>query len=102
MYEHIRPHSTRPARAHGLPKTHKAFDVLPPFRPIIDTTGTAFHPVAKYLSPLLSPLTQNEFSLKDSFDAVTRSTPFHQSCLPKDTALYFSMLSPYSPTSPWN
>ena len=71
-YEHIRPQSTRPARAHGLPKTHKSFDVLPPFRPIIDTTGTAYQPLAKYLSALLSPLAQNEFSLKDSFDAVTR------------------------------
>ena len=29
-------------------------------------------PLAKYLSALLSPLAQNEFSLKDSFDAVTR------------------------------
>ncbi len=71
-YEHVRPQSTRPARAHGLPKTHKSFDVLPPFRPIVDTTGTAYQPLAKYLSALLSPLTQNEFSLKDSFDAVTR------------------------------
>ena len=71
-YEHIRPQSTRPARAHGLPKTRKSFDVLPPFRPIIDTTGTAYQPLAKYLSAFLSPLAQNEFSLKDSFDAVTR------------------------------
>ena len=65
--------STRPARAHGLPKTHKSFDALPPFRPTIDTTGTAYQPLAKYLSALLSPLAQNEFSLKNStFDAVTR------------------------------
>ncbi len=71
-YRNIRPQSTRPARAHGLPKTHKPFDYLPSFRPIIDTTGTAYQPLAKYLSSLLNPLTHNEFKLKDSFDAVSR------------------------------
>ena len=71
-YKNIRPQSTRPARAHGLPKTHKPFDNLPSFRPIIDTTGTAYQLVAKYLSSLLNPLTHNEFKLRDSFDAVSR------------------------------
>ena len=42
------------------------------FRPIIDTTGTAYQPVAKYLSSLLNPLTHSEFKLRDSFDAVSR------------------------------
>ena len=57
---------------HGLPKTHKDFDTLPPFRPIIDTTGTAYQPIAKYLTRLLNPLTQNAYTLKDSFEAVSR------------------------------
>ena len=69
-YNTIRPQSTKPARAHGLPKTHKPFDNLPPLRPIIDTTGTAYQPLAKYLSQLLNPLASNEFCSKDSFDAV--------------------------------
>jgi hypothetical protein len=72
LTKNIRPQSTRPARAHGLPKTHKSFDNLPSFRPIIDTTGTAYQLVAKYLSSLLNPLTHNEFKLRDSFDAVSR------------------------------
>jgi hypothetical protein len=46
-YRNILPQSTRPARAHGLPKTHKPFDYLPSFRHII---GTAYQPLAKYLS----------------------------------------------------
>ena len=71
-YNAIRPQSTKPARAHGLPKTHKSFDNLPTFRPIIDTMGTAYKPLAKYLSTLLNPLTHNEFKLQDSFDAVVR------------------------------
>ncbi len=62
---------------------------------IVGTTGTAYQPLAKYLSAFLSRLRQNEFSLKDSFDAVTRIHKFHLTCSPKDTALYHSMLSPY-------
>ena len=73
IYSEVQPQSTKPARAHGLPKTHKDFDTLPPFRPIIDTTGTAYQPIAKYLiTRLLNPLTQNAYTLKDSFDAVSR------------------------------
>ena len=71
-YDNMRPVSTKPARAHGLPKIHKTFDTLPPFRPIIDTTGTAYQPVAKFLTQLLNPITTNEFTLRDSFDAVTQ------------------------------
>ena len=57
---------------HGLPKTHKPYDNLPSLRPIIDTTGNTYQPVAKFLSRLLNPLTHNEYSLQDSFDAVKR------------------------------
>ena len=63
-YNTIRPQSTKPARAHGLPKTHKSFDNLPTFHPIIDTTGTAYQSLAKYLSTLLKTLTHNGFNYK--------------------------------------
>ena len=69
-YDDIIPQSTRPARAHCLPKAHKHFDHLPSFRPIIDKTGTACELVAKYLSKLLYPLTLNEHKLQDSFEAL--------------------------------
>ena len=59
-------------RAHGLPKRDKEFDTIPKFRLIIDTTGTPYYDVGKYLAKLLNALTTNEFSLKDSFDATTR------------------------------
>ena len=71
-FSEVQPQSTKPARAHGLPKTHKNFDTFPPFRPIIDTTGTAYQPIAKYLTRLLNPLTMNSHTLKDSFEAVSR------------------------------
>ena len=71
-FKKIRPQSARIARAHGLPKIHKHFDNIPPFRPIVDTTGTTHYSVGKYLSELLNSLTQNEYSLRDSFDAANR------------------------------
>ena len=72
VYNTIRPKHAKIARAHGLPKVHKAFDDIPPFRPIIDTIGTTHSSVGKYLSEVLYPLTQNQFSIKDSFDAANR------------------------------
>ena len=56
VYKRVRPKNAKPARAHGLPKTHKSFDVLPSFRPIIDTTGTTHYEIGKYLCELLTPL----------------------------------------------
>ena len=71
-FKKIRPQSARIARAHGLPKIHKQFDNIPSFRPIVDTTGSTDYSVGKCLSELLNPLTQNEYSLRYSYDAVNR------------------------------
>ena len=40
VFKGLRPQNAKPARAHGLPKTHKEYTDLPPFRPVIDTIGT--------------------------------------------------------------
>ena len=72
VYSEVQPQSTLPARAHGLTKIHKDFDTLPPFRPISDTTGTAYQPLAKNLTSILNPLTMNSYTLKDSLDAASR------------------------------
>ena len=79
------PKSARLGRAQGLPKLHKDYTNIPSFRPIVDTTGTAHYGLGKYLSNLLNPLTLNEYSLKDSFEATKRihSNPtelFTQGC----------------------
>ena len=66
----IRPKSAQLGKAYGLPKIHKQYTTIPPFRPIVDTTGTAQYGIAKYLANLLNPLTLNEYSLKDSFEEV--------------------------------
>ena len=60
------------ARAHCLPKTHKDYDTLPPYRPVVDTTGTPDYKVGKFLANLLNPLTTNEHTSRDSFDAANK------------------------------
>ena len=55
----MRPKFAQIARAHGLPKTHKPFEHLPKFRPIIDARNTPYHGISKFLSKLLNPLTEN-------------------------------------------
>ena len=68
----MRPKASQVERAHGLPKIHKSYNTLPSFQPIIDTRNTLHYGVVKFLTRLLSPLTQNEYSVKDSFEAVDR------------------------------
>ena len=48
---------------YGLCKVHKAIvDVCPPFRPILSAIGTLTYKTARFLVPILSCLTINEFS----------------------------------------
>ena len=68
----LRPKGGNRARARGLPKIHKEYDRLPKFRPIIDTIGTPYQGIGTFLKDLLNPLTKNEFTVKDTFDAVDR------------------------------
>ena len=66
VYQEIRPKNGKIARAHGLPKVHNSSDRVPSFRPMIDTIGSTYYNVGKYITKLLNPLTQNEYSLKDA------------------------------------
>ena len=68
----MRPKAAQVGRAHGLPKIHKKYTDLPSFGPIIDTTNTPHHGVGKFLTRLLNLLTQNVYSIKDSFKVVNR------------------------------
>ena len=58
--------------AYGLPKIHKEYSNIPKFIPIVDTTGMPHYSAGKVLTNLLNPLAINEFTLKDSFDAVNK------------------------------
>ena len=68
----MRKKSARLGRARGLSKIHKDYRNIPSFCPILDATCTVYYGVGKYLSNLLNPLTSNEYSLKDSFEATQR------------------------------
>ena len=68
----IPPKFAQTGRAYGLPKTHKIFEDLPPFRPIVDTTNTPYYNIVKCLANLLNPLTFIDFTVKDSFDAANK------------------------------
>ena len=51
-----------------LVKVHKIVtDILPSFRPILSAIGTPTFRLAKFLFPILEPLTTNECTIKDSF-----------------------------------
>ena len=68
----MRPKFALIGRAHGLPKTPKTFTNVPPFRPIIDTSNTPHYKIGMFLANLLNLLTQNDHSVKDSFEASSR------------------------------
>ena len=68
----IRPKFAQIGRAHGLPKTHKKFEDLPPFRPMVDFTNTPYYGIAKFIANLFNPWTLNDFTVNDSFDAANK------------------------------
>ena len=63
IYGHITPF---------LRHFHVFFDVASSLLNLsIDTTGTPHYNVGKFLAKLLNPLAQNEYTLRDSFHAVS-------------------------------
>ena len=68
----MRPKATQIGRAYGLPKIHKPFQHLPKFWPIIDSINTLYHGIGKFLTSLLNPLAQNEYVVKDFFEAAAK------------------------------
>ena len=66
----IIPVGSSPGILYGLCKVHKdvpSGDTCPPFRPILSAIGTVSYNLAKYLVPILEPITTNQFVCKDSF-----------------------------------
>ena len=62
------PSGSQPGVMYGLAKIHKALeDGIPSFRPILSAIGTPTYKLAKFCDQLLKPLTNNEYTIKDSF-----------------------------------
>ena len=68
QYKDLSSSGSRPGIMYGLAKVHKIVtDGLPSFRPILSAIGTPTYKLAKFLVPILEPLTTNEYTIKDSF-----------------------------------
>lgn len=64
-YEKIRAVGSNPGKLYGLPKTHKAGV---PMRPILAAMTCHNYELAKFLVPLLSPLTVSDYTIVDTFN----------------------------------
>ena len=68
QYKNLSPSGSRPGIMYDLAKVHKIVtDGLRSFRPILSAIGTPTYKLAKFLVPILEPLTTNEYTIKDSF-----------------------------------
>ena len=68
-FYNLKPSGCQPGVLYGLCKVHKGSDgESPPFRPILSAVNTPSYKIAKYLVPILSEFTKNNFVAKDSFD----------------------------------
>ena len=62
------PSGSKPGFLYGLAKIHKALeDGIPSFRPILPAIGTPTYKLARFCDHLLKPLTNNVYTVKDSF-----------------------------------
>ena len=67
-YNHLYPCGSSPGILYGMAKVHKPVtDRCPSLRPILSAIKIPSYKLAKFLVPLLTPLTSNDFTIKDSF-----------------------------------
>ena len=69
VYKSLKPRGSRFGILYGLCKVHKQLDDnCPPFRPIMSAIKTPTYNLAKFLVPLLEPITTNMYTVKNSFE----------------------------------
>ncbi|XP_042893334.1 uncharacterized protein LOC122267343 [Penaeus japonicus] len=71
VYNCLFASGSRPGVLYGLPKIHKTGN---PIRPIISSIGTFNYNLAKFLVPLLTPLTKNDYTVENTTDFVKEIT----------------------------
>ena len=64
LYSQLFTSGSKPGVLYGLPKVHKENC---PLRPIMSAIGTFNYKLSKFLVPILSPITINQYTVKDSF-----------------------------------
>ena len=68
-YKKLKPRGSSFGVLYGLCKTHKkVLDKCPPLRPILSAIKTPSYNLAKFLVPLIEPITKNNFTVKNSFE----------------------------------
>ena len=69
VYRSFKPRGSRFGIFYGLFQVHKQLvDNCPPFRPIMSAIKTPTYNLAKFLVPLLEPITTNMYTVKNSFE----------------------------------
>ena len=76
LQDHLHLSSSHPGILYGLPKIHK---MSIPLRPILSSIGTCGYKIAKFLVPILEPITSNHFTVRDSFTFATEISKFKDS-----------------------
>ena len=85
-YNKLWPVGSKAGTLYGLAKVHKPLkNGLPVFRPILSATGTPAYKLAKFSVSVLSDITQNGVTVKDSFTFVDK-------ILTQDSDLYIVSL----------
>ena len=85
-YKKLKPRGSRFGILYGLCKIDKSLiDNCPPFRPILSAIKTPSYNIAKYLVPILEPITTNKFTIKNSFE-------FAKEVIEQDSGLYMASL----------
>ena len=67
IYDNLFPSGSRPGILYGLPKVHK---LGVPLRPILSSIGTHSYGLAKFLVPLLRPISTGTHMVSDSFSFI--------------------------------
>ena len=88
-YNKLRPVGSKPGTLYGPTKLNKSVkNGFLPFRPILSGIGTTTYKLEKFLVPILSNITQNEFMVQDSFtyvdEILTQDSDFYLPSLDVD------------------
>ena len=74
---HLCPCGCCPSTFYGLTEVHKLVtDWYPYLRSILSAINTASYKLVKFLVPLSTPLTSNDYTIKDSFSFEEEVSPF--------------------------
>ena len=77
QYKGLTPSGSRTGIIHALATVRKIdTDGLPSFRPILLGIGTPIYKLAQFLFPMLEPLTNNQYTIEDSFTFVEELQSF--------------------------